>query len=238
MKRDALIPGRAFTLIELLVVVAIIVALLAILMPSMGRAIEVANRAVCASNQRQLGLTGLNYATDHVGMFPDSTRPDGRQTTWHMHPDQRDLLMDRYGMLYKSFSCPNVADLEWWVGEQNVPGGFRMGLQRMWGMSIPNWTNSGPTPWVSPLNLSTPGADPEITADITAKDVAFPPVTIGAHTYGGFAVGADGILLEPDEIGIEGANVGLIDGSVGWRDVNDLREHRQYSAGLTHRGYW
>ena len=57
----------AFTLIELLVVVAIIVALLAILLPSMGKAIQTAERAVCASNLHQLGNGHLAYAADNRG---------------------------------------------------------------------------------------------------------------------------------------------------------------------------
>ena len=63
---------RAFTLIELLVVVAIIVALLAILLPSMGQAVSVAQRAVCGSNERQIGTTFLAYAADNKGMWPSA----------------------------------------------------------------------------------------------------------------------------------------------------------------------
>ena len=61
---------HGFTLIELLVVVAIIVALLAILLPSMNRAIEVAQRAACLSNQHQISIGVLGYAADHFGHYP------------------------------------------------------------------------------------------------------------------------------------------------------------------------
>lgn len=61
---------RAFTLIELLVVVAIIVALLAILLPSMGQAIAVTESAVCRSNLRQIGAAVQAYQADHFGTFP------------------------------------------------------------------------------------------------------------------------------------------------------------------------
>ena len=57
--------GSAFTLVELLVVVAIIVALIAILLPSMSRAISISQATVCASNQRQLSLAFLSYAAEN-----------------------------------------------------------------------------------------------------------------------------------------------------------------------------
>lgn len=59
---------QGFTLIELLVVVAIIVALIAILLPSLNRAVMVAEMAACGSNVKQLYLAHLNYAADYQGV--------------------------------------------------------------------------------------------------------------------------------------------------------------------------
>ena len=56
---------RGFTLIELLVVIAIIALLMAILMPTLKRAREQGQRAVCLSNVRQLGLAWVLYADDN-----------------------------------------------------------------------------------------------------------------------------------------------------------------------------
>ncbi len=56
---------RGFTLIELLVVIAIIALLMAIIMPSLRAAKELASGAVCVSNQKQLCLAWVAYASDN-----------------------------------------------------------------------------------------------------------------------------------------------------------------------------
>ncbi len=56
---------KAFTLIELLVVVAIIAVLVSMLLPALAAARESARRAVCGSNQKQLGMAILAYEADY-----------------------------------------------------------------------------------------------------------------------------------------------------------------------------
>lgn len=54
--------GRAFTLIELLVVLGVIMLLISILLPSLRGAREAARKAVCLSNQKQIGTAMASYA--------------------------------------------------------------------------------------------------------------------------------------------------------------------------------
>ena len=71
-------PGarRGFTLVELLVVIGIIALLLAILLPSLSKARESANRIKCGSNIRQLIAGAFLHATDYPRrplLFPNDT---------------------------------------------------------------------------------------------------------------------------------------------------------------------
>lgn len=60
----------AFTLIELLVVVAIIVILIAILVPSLSRAREQSKAVKCGTQLRQIGVGMYNYASENEGRLP------------------------------------------------------------------------------------------------------------------------------------------------------------------------
>lgn len=61
-------------MLELLVVVSIIAVLVAILLPTLSKAREAANRTVCLSNVRQLAAMATVYATEHQGVFPIDAR--------------------------------------------------------------------------------------------------------------------------------------------------------------------
>jgi len=70
----------AFTLVELLVVIGIIALLISILLPSLNKARETANRVKCAANLRSIGQTMLLYENDNHGLYP-RVYWNGTQTT-------------------------------------------------------------------------------------------------------------------------------------------------------------
>ena len=73
MKRTSKKAG--FTLVELLVVIGIIALLISILLPSLNKARETANRVKCAANLKQIGNGLMLYSNENRGMFPRTYAP-------------------------------------------------------------------------------------------------------------------------------------------------------------------
>jgi len=70
-------PNGSFTLLEILVSMALIAVLTALLIPSLNRTKELANRTKCMSNMRQIGEAMHTYAADREGRFYSGTNMGG-----------------------------------------------------------------------------------------------------------------------------------------------------------------
>jgi len=74
---------KGFTLIELLVVISVIALLLAVLMPALNRAKELAKRVVCGSQLRQMGIAVSGYSGKFDGALPNIKDAAGK---YEYHP--------------------------------------------------------------------------------------------------------------------------------------------------------
>ncbi len=112
---------KAFTLIELLVVIAIIALLLAIIAPALKRAKAQAQRIVCSSHQKGLGLAMAAYLFDidqtyhdapNWGMWDDPVTgqpygPNDTRAYWG-------LAYMEYTGERKVFRCPSQKYVDFW----------------------------------------------------------------------------------------------------------------------------
>lgn len=88
-------PVHGFTLIELLVVIAIIALLLSILVPTLSKAKEQANKTICGSNLHQWGLAFSMYASDNDKILGTPWGGASPSLILKSHPNSFDLTMDR-----------------------------------------------------------------------------------------------------------------------------------------------
>ena len=99
-KRIALKPSSAFTLVELLVVIGIIAVLVAILLPAMSRSREMARRAACLSNLRQVHMAFMLYAGENHDQVPLGYRTASKQYNSMMFSTTAGNRWVLFGLLY------------------------------------------------------------------------------------------------------------------------------------------
>lgn len=86
-----------FTLIELLVVVSIIAMLIALMLPSLGKAKAQARVTVCANNLRSIGLGWTYYLQDNNDTFPNYN--DTRLIYWYYGGKEK--VVSSFNMSYR-----------------------------------------------------------------------------------------------------------------------------------------
>jgi len=229
-------PSRAFTLIELLVVIAIIAILAALLLPALAGAKERARRSSCQSSMRQFSLAVHMYSDDN-----DLTVPTGASNKG-AYDDHLPVLSTatsnaivQYSGSERMASCPSVADYfikhqsERPFDEQEY--GYVVGYNYHGGHTNTPWPALvGTNTWVSPQRTTD---DPDLVLVSEMNDWSpgygqtfAPHGKNGPILIGGDYSNADASGASSAAIGAVGGNVGLLDGSVSWKPVSQMRIYR------------
>jgi len=118
-------PARSgFTLVELLVVIGIIATLVAILLPTLGRAREAARAANCLSNLRQINTAFMLFAHDNKGYLPQVGGAGASADKFDIGGVSTTVNIRWFGGLYGSpqkFHAPAATLAKYW-GTANVAG--------------------------------------------------------------------------------------------------------------------
>jgi prepilin-type N-terminal cleavage/methylation domain-containing protein len=225
----------AFTLIELLVVIAIIAILAAMLLPALSRSMELSRRTVCRNNMRQVALGALIYAGDFHDDLPDDVFANG--TTWHAPWISTNLwtyFTQNVKMSTNSLTCPDK-NMQGWQFDFSA-GRIRIGYYCLWHLPTEmdtrardaNYGPFGVYPWDSPqktTDRSTPYM--VLIADIIEQGTDEigdqKNITDVPHARDGPRIGP--MADTPQQLGSEGGNVGLLDGSVAWRKQLVMHAH-------------
>lgn len=100
---------KKFTLIELLVVIAIIGILASMLLPSLTKARKAAQAAVCTSNQKQIGVAFMSYASTFNGAWAYGLSVAAGDIGANLPSNSRppmEVLWDDIGESNEVFICP------------------------------------------------------------------------------------------------------------------------------------
>ncbi|HEY2951435.1 MAG TPA: type II secretion system protein [Verrucomicrobiae bacterium] len=229
---------RAFTLIELLVVIAIIGILMALLLPALVSAKERARRVSCKSSMRQFSLAVHMYAGDNEDHVPPgasniSAEDDHLPVLCNATSN---AIVQYSGGSQRMAHCPSYGD--YFIKQQAIRPfaeqeyGFVIGYNYHGGHTntpwpaLPGFTDT----WKSP---QTSSEDPTLVlvSDMNDWSPGYGSTFAPHGKAGPIITGLDAANLDAGGvssavIGAAGGNIGLLDGSVSWKNIKLMHTYR------------
>ncbi|HWQ90608.1 MAG TPA: hypothetical protein VN673_02970, partial [Clostridia bacterium] len=209
------------------------------LLPVLSSAKEKANRAACKSNMRQCMLAIHMYGNESQDKVP-TARENAAQ--WHSVRISSVTWSNlvRYSGNERILDCPNFRF------NTNVPPrrynpdyGFLIGYQYLGDAVIP--PAYAQYPWFSPRRL-TDSPTNTLLADANHWSlgdgfISVPHTRSGAITKNGNSFHYATPARTPAGFGGQGGNVGMLDGSVHWKNMKQMRTN-QASSYVYYWGNW
>jgi prepilin-type N-terminal cleavage/methylation domain-containing protein len=232
MAKKARLSG-AFTLIELLVVIAIIAILLAMVVPLLTRVKERSRRIICMSNIRMFYIAVNTYAANNKEFLPTGGPCVANYDyTITLRPEIYDSLN------IDSIVCPNL--LKPFDNSGNFPNGvyieqgplYLISYNYLGGHAGTPWPQQGQANavWISPQKTTQKPRLPlivELNTWTVNNNITFAP-----HGYWG-PIHESKDSRNPSrhgipsgQIGAVGGNVGLMDGTIEWKNMQTMNVYR------------
>jgi hypothetical protein len=234
-------------LIELLVVIAIIAILAALLLPALVSAKERARRTGCKNNIRQFIVGAHLFGDDNEQRLPSGASEVGPLDD-HIPvlcTNTRNALV-QYANSYKVLDCPSLGGkfnrAQGWLAELDY--GYIIGYNYLGSHANTPWPAVvGDAVWISPQKL-TDGPGLPLVTDLNDWSPSYdggktfvPHGKSGPILTAGDYSNADASGASSAALGAVGGNLGLLDGSVSWKNAKQMRIYRG-SQKFVYDGCW
>jgi type II secretory pathway pseudopilin PulG len=215
----------------------IIAILAALLLPSLAGAKERARRASCKNSERQLMLAMHLYADENAQRLPSGASDSGQDQFLPVVSTATSNVLVQYLAGKRLLRCPGFTDYfrpdAWFEKEARAHRlGHVLGYNYHGGRTNNHWMiPPGGTNWIAPLR-STDSSTLVLVSDMNDWSYTGRATFVPHGKHGPVLTAMDpankGAGQSSDKLGAVGGNVGLMDGSVSWKNIKHMRVYSAY----------